>query len=108
MFEHVGGEADVYRAVPYRQRTSVAADVADRPQIHRHIPSARSAESRREEPRPASDVQHPQASDGSVPPHERHRVGRQRFVEGSRVRLLAPAGAHQAHGAPHPEVPPSR
>lgn len=106
MFEHVGGEAHVDRAVAHRQRLRVPAHVADGPQVHRHVPRSRRPESRREEPRPASDIQHTQPRHRRVPAHERHGVGRQRLVEGRRVDLLAPAGPHQPHSAPYPEEPP--
>lgn len=58
VFEHVGGEAHIDRAVAHRQRLRVPTHVTDGPQVHRHVPGPRRAESRREEPRPAPDVQH--------------------------------------------------
>ena len=106
VFEDVRGEADVDRAVADRQRQSVAAHRADRPDVDRRVAGAGLLESLGEEARAAADIQHTLPGERAEPPHQRHRIGGQRQVERGRVGLFPQAGSYQGHRAPHGEEAP--
>ena len=68
MLQHIGREADIDDAITHRQRQRVTTHIADRPQIHRHIPRPRRPERRREEPRPTTHIQHAHSPHRHLPP----------------------------------------